>query len=238
MPPKKFLRAIVLFNLVLIVVSIGLGLFKTGNPSRYFGEGRYTTFFSAAQLLAVGWFSWLTFRERCRRSVSSAGAPAAERHWQKAVWLLVALGFVFLAVDEIWEIHEQLDRRIIRAFDLPRTPLTGRLDDMIIASFGVIGLGVLWICRKELLPFWPVMKVPMIAGFIGLFLMVLCDTASHDDQFFLWLTGDLPLAKKLNGWFSAFEGALTLLPEGLFMAAFYAAWRHAQQRLPGAAATG
>ena len=69
------------------------------------------------------------------------------------------------------------------------------------------------------------MKGPMIAGFIGLFLMVLCDTAAHDDHFFLWLTGDLPLAKKLNGWFSALEGALTLLPEGLFMAAFHAAWR-------------
>jgi hypothetical protein len=232
MYPRVFLRVMVVFNLVLIVVSIVLGLVKTGNPSRYFGEGRYTTFFSAAQLLAVGVFSWLTFRQRSRaQSASRIASPGAS--WQYYVWLLVALGFAFLAVDEIAEVHERMDRWILQALALPHTPVTNRLDDLIMASFGLMGISVLWICRKELRPFWPSMRAPMIAGFMGLFLMVLCDTAAQDDHFFLWLTGDLPLAKKLNGWFSAFEGALTLLPEGLFMAAFYAAWHQARQKPQG-----
>ena len=78
------------------------------------------------------------------------------------------------------------------------------------------------------------MRGPMMAGFLCQFPGLLCDTASNDDQFFHWLTSDLQMAKKLNGWFSAFEGAFTLLPEGLFIAAFYAAWKTA--RAPSLAA--
>lgn len=224
MSSQLFLRRIVGFNLILIVFTILLGLLKTGNPSRYFGEGRYSTFWSAAQLLAIGGLAWQIFIARKRQTARTGERrPLLQRvHY---VWLLMAAGFAFLAVDEVGELHERMDRFIIRALDLPHTPLTDRIDDAIMMSYGLIGLGVLWICRKELLAYQRCMRSPMIAGFCCLFLGLLCDTAANDDQFFLWLTGDLPLAKKLNGWFSAFEGALTLLPEGLFLAAFYAGWK-------------
>ena len=223
MSPRHFLRRIVAFNLIVIVLAILLGLLKSGNPSRYFGEGRFTTFWSATQLLAIAGLSWLIFIRRHRpATLEPNGAPWFRR--VHCVWLLMAVGFVFLAADELFELHERMDRFIIRGLDLPRAPLTDRLDDAIMASYGLIGLAVLWLSRRELVSFQRVMRGPMIAGFICLFLGLLCDTASNDDAFFHWLTGDLPLAKKLNGWFSAFEGALTLLPEGLFTAAFYAAW--------------
>lgn len=224
MSPSLFLRRIVAFNLTLIVFSTLLGLVKTGNPSRYFGEGRYTTFISAAQLLAVGVFSYLTFRQRHRQVMAEApGFPLVRG--AHLIWLLMAAGFIFLAADEMFEIHERVDRWIIRGLDLPKTPLTSRLDDAIMASYALLGMALMWLCRGELIRFQRAMQRPMIAGFICLFLGLLCDTAAHDDHFLHWLTGDLPLAKKLNGWFSAFEGAFTLLPEGLFMAAFYASWR-------------
>ena len=72
------------------------------------------------------------------------------------------------------------------------------------------------------------MRGPMMAGFLCLFPGMLCDTVSNDDQFFHWLTSDLQMAKKLNGWFSAFEGAFTLLPEGLFIAALHNASKTVQ----------
>ncbi len=230
MSPRPFLRFIVGLNLTVIGFSIGLGLFKTGNPSRYFGEGRFTTFFSAAQLVTIGIFSGLTFAQRNRRPDSGAElAPFPRKpHY---IWLLMAAGFVFLATDEIFEIHERMDRWIVVGLGLARTPLTSRLDDVIMAVYGVTGLGMMWLCRRELLKFRQVMRGPMMAGFACLFLGLLCDTAAHDDHFFHWLTGDLPLAKKLNGWFSALEGAFTLLPEGLFIAAFRAAWK--QSLTPG-----
>lgn len=224
MSSQLFLRRIVAFNLAVIVFTILLGLWKTGNPSRYFGEGRYTTFLSAAQLLTIGGLAWQIFIVRNRQTaLTGERRPLLQRaHY---VWLLMAAGFAFLAVDEVGELHERMDRFIIRGLDLPHNPLTDRLDDAIMMSYGLIGLGVLWIYRKELLAYQRCMRGPMMAGFGCLFLGLLCDTASNDDRFFHWLTGDLPLAKKLNGWFSAFEGALTLLPEGLFMAAFYAGWK-------------
>lgn len=229
MSPVSFQRRIVGFNLVVIAFFISLGLMKTGNPSRYFGEGRFTTFFSAAQLLAVGTFSYLTFRQR--RHPGSPGSGSETRgisiHHRAWVWLLVALGFVFLAADEVGELHERMDRGLVVFLGLPRNAWTGRIDDAILLCYGLIGLAVLWLWRKEILLFRHVMMKPLVWGFICMFLGGLCDTASHDDQFFFSLTNDLPLAKKLNGWFSAAEGALTLLPEALFMSAFHAAWRQA-----------
>lgn len=228
MSSRQFLRCVVAFNLLLIVFTVAHGLLKTGNPSRYFGEHRYTTYISSAQLLTIGVFAFLTFRKR-RQVV----APEAEKRGlfrsPVLVWLLIASGFAFLAVDEVAELHERMDKVIVKALDLPRTPLTERIDDAILASYGLIGLAVLWICRREILPFRRVMLKPLAAGFVCLFIGVLCDTAAHDDHFFHWLTGDLAAAKALNGWFSAAEGAFTLLPEGLFLAAFYAAWKNAER---------
>lgn len=241
MTARRFARSIISFNLVLIVFTVALGLLKTGNPSRYFGEHRYTTFVSAAQLLGIGYLSYRIFQERRRHTVSHPD-PAASPRWRSplVVWLLMASGFLFLAVDEIFELHERMDRMILKIFHLPRTPLTGRIDDAILGSYGLIGLGIMWLCRRELLPFRNVMFAPLMAGFCFLFLGVLCDTAAHDDQFFLSLTGDLPLAKKLNGWFSTLEGAFTLLPEAFFLAGFYAAWqqtRRSNGSLPGRSLT-
>ena len=88
-----------------------------------------------------------------------------------------------------------------------------RLNTIIIFAASVSGL---------------LMRGPMMAGFLCLFPGLLCDTVSNDDQFFHWLTSDLQMAKKLHDWFAAFEGALTLLPEGLIIAAFYAAWKTAR----------
>ena len=98
----------------------------------------------------------------------------------------------------------------------------------MMTGYGLIGLGLMWLCRGELLRYWSVMGKVMMAGFPCLLLGLLSDTASHDDHFFLWMTGDLLLAKNLNGWFAALEDALTLLPEALFIAAFYAAWHSAR----------
>lgn len=225
MSPRIFSRAVVSFNLFASIFAITHGLLRTGNPSRYFGEGRYTTFLSAAQLLGIGFLSWRIFKRRVtnndRRPAASADGKAGQGRW---IWLLMAAGFLFLAVDEVAELHERMDRGLIRFFHLPRTPLTDRIDDAILASYGLAGLAMMWSCRRELMNFRRVMQGPMLAGFAVMFLGILCDTLANDDHYLLRLTGELASAKKLNGWFSALEGAFTLLPEALFLAAFHAAW--------------
>jgi len=213
----KLTRAVIIAlaaNLVLIGFAVCLGLFKTGNPSRYFGEGRFTTAFSCAQLLAVAWFSLKIFVVR-RPVASTLGFLSCA--W---VWAAMGAGFIFLAADDAFQIHEQLDGIIHKLLHAKQTAVTDRLDDAIVGIYGVIGLAVLWLFRGELLVFKQMWRV-FGGGFLCLFASVACDAISNGDQFLIWVTGNVAMGKKLDGWFSVGDGGFTLLAEGLFVAAFY-----------------
>ena len=224
--PSHLLGLIVLANIAVIIFAITLGEVNTGNPSRYFGEGRFTTAISCAQLLAVAFFAVCIFRARRRAVTTTSVRPS------RFVWLLVAAGFVFLACDDALQIHEQLDYLIRRAFHLPKTPLTDRIDDALIGVYGLIGLAVLWICRREVLQFRREMQWPLIAGFVCLVLSILCDSATNNRQFLLSIAPDLATAKWLDGWISTGDGAFMLLGEGFFLAAFALGWRAAASPMP------
>jgi hypothetical protein len=207
-------------NLLIIALAILLGLLTTGKPSRYFGEGRFTTAVSCAQLLAIAFFSSRIFL--ARRPMAAPLGPISGA-W---VWGFIAAGFGFLAADDAFEIHERLDRIIHEAFHIQETAWTDRLDDMIIALYGCLGFSILWLFRREILFFKP-MRRPLAGGFACLFVSVACDTISNDEHFLIWLFRDTATAKRLNTWFAAGDGALTLLAEGFFLAAFYLSHRSA-----------
>jgi hypothetical protein len=210
------------FNVVVCVFTVCLGLYKTGNPSRYFGEGRFTTAISCLQLLAVAVFCALIFLQRNRVMRGRPGRLAV------LVWAAIAAGFVFLTLDEALQFHEKLDKWILRTLSLENNQITDRLDDALIGFYGLCGLIVMWACRSEMLRFRSVMFKPLVLGFIALVLSVLGDTISNGDELLLAMTGDLALAKKLNGWFSVVDGAFTLIAEGFFVAAFFAGWKQAR----------
>lgn len=177
---------------------------------------------SCLQLLAVAVFCVLIFRERDRTLRGTSGRLAG------FVWIAIAAGFVFLTLDESLQIHEKLDKWILRAFSLENNQITDRLDDALIGVYGVAGLFVMWLCRREMLQFRSPMFKPLVFGFIALVLSVLSDTISNGDEFLLAMTGDLATARKLNGWFSVFDGVFTFIAEGFFVAAFYEGWRHSK----------
>jgi hypothetical protein len=213
-------------NLCLVAVAVILGVTRSanGNPSRYFGEGRWTTLVSCLQLLIVAFFAFRVFL--CRGAVTSDRGPR--------LWLLIAVGFVFLAADDGFQIHEQIDSIIHRRLHWKSTALTDRIDDAIIALYGLIGLVVLWVYRRELLQFRPMLKALGVGGVCAV-LSILCDTLSNRPDFFFWLTGNMDRAKKLEGWFAVGDGGFQLLAIGSFVAAFYLAW--AQARMGGSATT-
>ena len=221
---KRVLSSFVGANLALIIFATVLGLLsKNANPSRYFGEGRFTTGASCLQLLLIAFFSARIFLLR-RSGPPTAGFRAS--YW---VWALMAAGFVFLAADDALKLHEHLDSWLLKTFAIEKTPFTDRLDDLLIALYGLIGAAVLWLCRHELLSL-KVILPPLGAGFVCLFISVLGDTLSNGETLLLWLTGgDLPLAKRLDGWFSVVDGAFTLLAEGFFAAGFCAGWLQARE---------
>jgi hypothetical protein len=213
MTPRRAIATTVTANLIIIAFAVVLGLVTADRPSRYFGEGRFTTAFSCAQLLAVAFLSSQIFLAR-RGLAAQIGSISAA--W---VWVFIAAGFVFLAADDAFEIHERLDRIIHMAFHIRETAWTDRLDDAIIAMYGFIGVAVLWIFRTEIL-FFRQMWRPLGVGFVCLCASIICDAVSNDESFLVWLWGNATAARRLNSWFAVGDGAFTLLAEGFFLVAF------------------
>ncbi len=73
-------------------------LFTEGYWTMFWGENNAITWWSSVQLLVVAAAAWANF------AVASAASPA-RRPW---IWAVFAAGFVFLALDERFEIHERV----------------------------------------------------------------------------------------------------------------------------------
>lgn len=150
-------------TLTVIAVLIWLGITRYDRAARYFGEGRAGTYYSGLQLLA----SAVAAAALARRS----GPPEFRRFW----WT-IAGGMGFLAVDEVYGIHEELDRGIHKLMgwrDMTHW-LTDHLDDAIEALYGVIA--VVWADRhfeKVVRLRWPALMLG--TAFVGFVIMVMLD---------------------------------------------------------------
>jgi hypothetical protein len=94
------------------------------------------------------------------------------------IWLLMAAGFIYLALDEALSLHERLDIFIHHVFAIEETGITDRLDDVIVLFFGIVGAVVMFFHRREfrLLNGFRRLLVP---GFVFLVLMVAFDTLNN-----------------------------------------------------------
>ncbi|CAN5313190.1 hypothetical protein BH23VER1_BH23VER1_02260 [soil metagenome] len=199
------------FNLLLIALAIFLGIFKysdKSSPTRYFGEGRFPTVASILQLAATGAICAAVFARRRQ----AGGASAARR--PSFIWLAFAAGFVFLALDEWLEIHENLDGWIHKyVLQQPPTNLTDRIDDFIIIGYGGIGLGLIVLFRRELTHFGP--ALPYLAfAFVASVLSVGADAVSNREDL---------ISGPLHTWVTVGDDVFKLLAEAGFLAASVAA---------------
>ena len=137
-------------------------------------------------------------------------------------------GFLFLAADDLFLIHEDMDRRIRFAFNLAETGLTDRIDDLLIGLYGVVGIGVLVAYREEWRPYRQAR--PLLSwGFVLLFLMVALDLLTNRDDI-LSLVFTAERAAVLRIWLSHIEDSLKIFAEALFLVAFYSVWQNVQRR--------
>lgn len=77
-------------------------------------EGNLTSWWSSMQLLVIGVLAWLNFRLRCLMEQAEVLPSAA----LGGIWLVFALGFIFLGLDESFDFHEFLRAELFRANDL------------------------------------------------------------------------------------------------------------------------
>jgi len=183
----------------------------SGDPGRKFAESSYTTWISSLQLLTIAVFAfgvyWYRFRD-VRRIFSVI-----------IIWFLIGVGFTFLAADEKFLFHENLDKKIHAVTGMTETAWSDRIDDLIVLLYGLIGIAALWCCRHEVLRF-PYPLRYLYGGFALLLLMVILDVASNGDDFILAL-GIGEHAVIVTRWLGAIEDVCKIMAEAFFLAGFF-----------------
>ncbi len=134
MTSKSLVLSIVFIDVVILAAAALTGT----PPDQYFKEGKAITWLSFVQLLATAALSWHIYTLR-----KNAPESKPQRHLHR-LWLIIAAGFVFLAVDEIAGIHEGIDHLIHAFMNMEETGLTDRIDDVIVMAYGLVGIGVLY----------------------------------------------------------------------------------------------
>lgn len=171
------------------------------------------TYFSTLQLLATAAAAWVLWRRR--QAQSRFGQSAAV--W---VWKLVAVGFVFLACDELFMIHEHLDWGMHRVLGWKPTGWTDRLDDLIVAAYGALGAGVLWRAREELRHFSAALPASLASALL-LAVSIIFDTVTNRRDVILWLVADPEKAQHIRLLLSVLEDVAKTLGEGVAAAVIY-----------------
>jgi len=225
MNPKRALKIGLPLNLLLIAFAIGRGLYKTGNPARYFDEGRFTMILSCSQLLASAFVLGSIGLIRKRQ----LGWQGLRTPW--VIWLLMSAGFVFLTLDEGFQFHEAMDLMIHKIFSIEETGWSDRIDDLIIAAYAVFGVGMMYIYRSEFKPFRGFIPY-LIIGIILTGVTVVCDVISNRDDMLSMVFSDHDTVLSWKNWMSVAEGAATLLAEMTLLIGFIHAAQTAKS-LPG-----
>lgn len=130
-PPGALPLAAALLALTFLVIAvlIWLGVTRYDRAARYFGEGRPGTYYSGLQLVASA-------------VVAAVLARRAGRHPVRRFWWVVASAFLYLSLDEVFGLHEELDRGVhkLLGWHDRRHWLTDHLDDAFVALYGLIAL--------------------------------------------------------------------------------------------------
>lgn len=192
------MRWIAVANAAAFALALILGLI-VGDFDYHFQEHRFITWFSVVQLGATAWVCREVFRIRRVR-----------------LWLLLTIGFAFLAIDEGGKVHENIDRTIHKVFRIEETALSDRLDDLLIGLYGVIGLGVLYAYRDELRHYRSARRY-VVAAFVLLFVMVGLDLAINRPDLLTRVTGDEESATAWKLRLGVPEEGLKLLGEMMFL---------------------
>lgn len=195
--------------------TVAKGPFTAASPIQaLFSNEIGVTLFSFAILLISGQVLFKIYHLRLNQNMASIGGPGLAN-----VWWWMAIGFFFLAADELLFLHEGFDRLFHLVFRMKETAWSDRLDDLIPMIYAAIGLGVMYRCRDEFKPFtkfWPWLGWGMVLMMISQGLDAL---TNRKDVLTWWLT-EKTLVESWWHKLTILEEGFKLLAEGLFLIIF------------------
>ena len=206
----KTTRRVILLNLLAIFATIAIAA-PFNKLYRQFEDGGFITYFSVIQLFILSYIAGKTFNIR-RQAFQSAP-------WKSpiAIWGIFSLGFSFLALDDLLMIHEFFDKIIHKLWQLQETGITDRIDDAIIALYGIVAIALLVSYRQELKQYRSALPAA-VAAFGLLFAMVAVDTLTNRNEI-LEMLFPASTVEGIQTWIFTVEDGLKLLAEGFYVAA-------------------
>ncbi len=196
-------KRLILTVLVLNIILLAMG-FAEGDVSEHFGEDRLGTNLSVILLVLLAITNFRIYRFRMAH----------------LIWLLMGLGFLFLAYDDLFKFHEGLDKDIHRTLNMTETSLTDRLDDFIIGIYGLIGIAALFIFRAEISRY-RILLPYLFVGFAVFGASVVLDIATNDSAILRWLGIPADIRPALKNGLATFEEVCKLMAEAIFLAGFF-----------------
>ena len=220
------IKSVLFLTFGINIFFIILGLLLGNTPNQYFGkEASFITWVSFFQILTVANFAWKTFKLKREGSTLSIFKDPS------FIWCIIALGFVFLSIDEVARIHENMDRFIHkRILHMKETALSDRIDDLIIGVYAFIGLGSMFNYRAELKKYSK--SIPLFTiGFVFLFAMIIVELAENRYDFIPYMIHNEVIAKAVFEWCKVLEEVFKLFAEAMFIGAFYYCYKYTKEFL-------
>ncbi len=213
--PSSHLRMILAFNFSAIALAIFWAIIQKESPIEYFEETEIMTLLSSLQLLVLAGLCLKI--ANVRKQVSSQS-----KTWKYPInlWRMMSIGFVFLAVDDYFEVHEKTDHFIHWIFGIQETPLTDRIDDIILISYSVIGSYFIYSFWHEFKQYRPAFRY-FILAFILTAIMGIFDWYNNDETLVQYWITNPQYQELVYDCLQTVEESLKLIAEGVFISAFY-----------------
>lgn len=207
---RETFRLAVLMGAVSVLLPLGVLLYAqiTGKDywTLFWGERNAITWFSTVQLLLIGLVAYVNHEASAlMRRLEIAGS--ARHQW---IWLIFALGFVFLALDERFEIHETLREDVMQPAEMFVGIPYLKPGDIGLFLYFVVGVGFAWFLFAEL------RRQPLSLVFFGAALL-LALSFMIVDSLPKPVTRSWPLGRF---WTSVYEEVAELWAQFLFLLSF------------------
>lgn len=207
---RSFIHAIILVDAIIIIIALSVSLMNPEHPKGPFEEWGMVTIASGLQLFFVSILTMWIFISRCMNEKLKRG------NHTYFIWLLIGLGFLFLAADEMFEIHEQMDYSIHSRIGMEENSLSDRIDDGIVASYLVIGIGFLLRFREEFIPYQRASRY-VGAGFVLSTIMIVIDVLCNRQDLLSIFISDSQCCRDVWLALEIFEEMVKLLASGMFL---------------------
>lgn len=213
LPVKKVFWLIIGLETLLMFCVMSIALLKNDRPSLYFDEGSLVTYVSGFQLLIIAFIAHKIGRLKTGKKTKIL-----------ILWKMIKFCFIYLAIDEIFMLHEKLDLLIHYIFSLEETFLTKRIDDIILFSYIIFSFLVLYYYRNELKKYRE--AFPLFALSILLFIITFgIDLINHSPDDLSFFINDEQSRKIVYRFVGPIEEMFKIWFEGVLLTAFYYCWR-------------